>query len=361
MVERTETNYGIKKRKWGEINGKEIYLFTITNSKGSVLQVTNYGAAVTALTLKDNVGSKTDVLLGYELLEDYIEDNYYMGTVVGRYANRIEGSEVLIDGNKFNLSSKEAGYHLHGGKIGFNKKVWDVLEIDSFKIKLRYYSPDGEEGFPGNLEVIVSYFFDEENTWTVDYTATTDKSTLLNLTHHAYFNLDGHQYGSILKHKLKINAEKYLPVTGLQVPTGDLADVHGTPFDFIERKTIGRHINDLNEQLTLSGGFDHSWVLEEVPGNHLKYAATLEAYKSGIQLNVFTTEPALHLYSGNFLDNITGKSKVLYKKRSGLCLETQHFPDAPNNQHFPSTILRPGEIFRSKTIFQFLFNKDSKG
>ena len=339
--------------KWGTIEGKDIWLFTLENKRGSSLTVCNYGAIVQSLKLLDNRSQLIDVLLGYDYLNGYRSDEYFIGGVIGRCANRIEGGIVTIGDDKFSLSVKDEGYHQHGGKSGFNKKVWDVVDVSEQNIRLYYKSIDGEEGFPGNLGVIVSYTFDDDNTWTVEYEATTDKTTLINLTQHAYFNLEGHDAGSVLDHQLRINAEKYLPVNRLHVPSGKLATIRATPFDFSERIPIGLRINEKNEQLLLGGGYDHSWVLEEVHTNAIKHAATVNALKTGIELNVYTTEPALHMYSGNYLNGVTGKNNAVYQKRSGLCLETQHFPDAPNHPAFPSIVLKPGEVFQSKTIFQF--------
>jgi Galactose mutarotase and related enzymes len=347
------TNTNTKRIKWGIINGKEVWLFTLENKKGSSLTVSNYGAIVQSLKLSDKKYQVTDVLLGYDNLNDYKKDEFFIGAVIGRCANRIEGGIVAIENDRYSLSIKDEGYHQHGGKSGFNKKVWEVVDVSDQNIRLFYKSVDGEEGFPGNLSVMVSYSFDDDDTWTVEYEATTDKPTLINLTQHAYFNLDGHDAGTVLDHQLRINAEKYLPVNRLHVPSGKLSFVRGTPFDFSERLPIGIRINEKNEQIQLGDGYDHSWVLEEAHTNTIKHAATVNSLKTGIELNVYTTEPALHVYSGNYLNDFEGKSNAYYKKRSGLCLETQHFPDAPNHAHFPSIVLKPLEVFQSKTIFQF--------
>jgi aldose 1-epimerase len=352
---------GLKKEKWAEIDGKEVWLFTLVNKNGTELRLSNYGATVQALSVANKNDIPTDVLLGYETVEEYVQDSFYMGSVVGRNANRISGTDVLIEGEKFTISANGNGYHLHGGQIGFNKKIWEVLPgrgLESEEIRMRYKSADGEEGFPGNLEVTVSYRLGANDEWVTEYQATTDKTTLINLTQHAYFNLAGHDAGSVEDHDLFIPATHFLPVNHIQVPTGEIRSVENTPFDFSSGHRIRDYIGDAEEQLQKSGGYDHSWVLEEKHSNRLKHAATVHAEKSGITLEVFTTEPAIHFYSGNFL-NLVGKEHRLYAPRAGFCLETQHFPDTPNNPHFPSTILHPGEIFYSQTIFRFSSGKCS--
>ncbi|WP_121357285.1 aldose epimerase family protein [Flavisolibacter nicotianae] len=337
----------------GTIDGKPIVLFTIQNKRGGTLTFSNYGAAVQSLSVKDVRQKQTDVLLGYSRLDDYCNDAFYLGTVVGRCASRIVGETVRLGSESVRLTQKAEGYHHHGGRLGFNKKVWRVVDVGVNSIKMQYTSADGEEGYPGELTVTVDYTFDDDNNWIVDYSAVTDKPTFINLTQHAYFNLSGHDEGSILAHKLQIHAERYLPVNALLVPTGVLAPVEKTPFDFRTATPIGLSIDGDNEQLRLGSGYDHSWVLEESYSGELKQAATVVGPKTGITLNVFTTEPAVHFYSGNFLEPVTGKNGAQYRERSGFCLETQHFPDSPNHPHFPSIVLLPGEEFRSRTIFQF--------
>jgi aldose 1-epimerase len=303
-----------------------------------------------------------DVVLGYDQLQDYIDDTFYLGSVVGRYANRIEGGKVEINGKTYRLTVKDGGFHHHGGKQGFNKKIWEAKPFSNEQglgVVLTYYSVDGEEGFPGNLLTTVTYTLNNQNQLTVDFYATTDSATLINLTQHAYFNLTGHKKESILDHQLMMPLNNYLPVNAMQVPTGELASVVGTPFDFKQIKKIGEHINQNHEQLILSNGYDHSWIIKKHNSSDLKLAARLLEPKSKRVLNVFTTEPSIHLYTGNYLDGATkGKSGAAYPVRSGLCLETQHYPDAPNHPHFPSTVLRPDKAYKSRTVFEFsLINK----
>jgi aldose 1-epimerase len=298
-----------------------------------------------------------DVVLGYDTLQAYINDPYYLGCVVGRYANRISNGTIHLDGKEYEIHTREGGYHLHGGKVGFNKKVWSselIEKEEACGIRMSYLSVDEEEGFPGNLEVHVTYWLTEKNEVVVEYEATTDKTTLINLTQHSYFNLAGHDAGCVLNHDLQLRTGLFLPVNNLQVPTGDIATVKGTPFDFRKPKKIGRDIEAKDIQLELSAGYDHSWVLEITDTPTLKHAATVWEDSTGRVLNVYTTEPAVHFYSANFIDDGTeGKKGVIYNSRNSLCLETQHFPDAPNNAHFLSTVLNPGEEFYSRTVFKF--------
>ena len=333
-----------------------IQLFTLENSKGTKLIVSNIGAAVISLFVKDKYGIMQDVVLGYENTADYLTDEFYLGTVVGRYANRIAGSVVVIDNQTYKLATKNGEYHLHGGKEGFNKKFFEAFPFQSDNatgIVFKYKSLHLEEGFPGNLDLEVTYTLEEENAWTVEYKAVSDKNTLINLTQHVYFNLSGNPSKKLDGHYLKLNSLYYLPVNTLQVPTGKFEDVRNSPFDFTELKLITKDIGEENEQLKLSNGYDHSFVLDNANNKKLKLAATVQEESTSLMMNVFTTEPSVHLYTGNFLDNINGKNNQIYNKNAGFCLETQHFPDAPNHAHFPSTILKAGEQFYSKTIFKF--------
>lgn len=330
--------------------------YTIENHNGTKLIVLNSGAAVVSIFVKDKAGKFYDIVLGYDNPDDYLEDEYYIGTVVGRYANRIAGDSVQINGNQYKISVKDGGFHHHGGAIGFNKKIFKAepfLQADKSGIIFKYTSAHLEEGFPGELQLEVIYTLDDEDAWSIEYKAVSNKTTLVNLTQHTYFNLSGNPANTIDEHELKILSQYYLPVNKLQVPTGEIADISGTPFDFTTFKTIGQDIMQDNEQLQLSNGYDHSFVLEKQHTPILKHAVTVQEPVSGITMDVYTTEPAVHLYTGNFLDNIKGKNGIMYKKRAAFCLETQHFPDAPNHPHFPSTVLKAGEQFYSKTIFKF--------
>lgn len=333
-----------------------VKLYTLKNSGGTRLIVSDCGAAVVSLFVKDKKGFFSDIVLGYESAADYLKDDYYIGTIVGRYANRIAGDTVLIDGCLYKLSTKDGDYHLHGGAVGFNKKIFSVTSFQQAAascIVFKYTSPHLEEGFPGELQLEVIYTLDDEDAWTIEYKAVSNKTTLVNLTQHTYFNLTGNPANTIDEHELKITSQHYLPVNSQQIPIGKLAPVGNTPFDFRKFKTIAADIMQDNEQLKISNGYDHSFILEKQHTPSLKHAAAVKENSSGRKMDVYTTEPAVHFYSGNFLDNIKGKHGILYNQRSGFCLETQHFPDAPNHPHFPSTELRSGEQFYSKTIFKF--------
>ena len=345
----------IEKELWGNVAGKEIYLFCFQNKRGTKLYVSNYGAAAQSLFIKNKHGHFTDVLLGYDNFKSYRDDDFYMGTVVGRNANRISGGEVFIDGKKYNLATREGGYHLHGGEFGFNKKVFDfkIPGSNISMIEFYYTSPDMEEGFPGELNLRVTYKLDDEDNWIIQYECNSDKTTIVNLTQHAYFNLKGHDAGPILDHFIQIYSGSYLPVNKSQVPDGKIVPVRNTPFDFTRSRRISKRICDKNLQLSVSNGYDHSWILKKNPSLQIVHAATVKEMTGGIEVNLYTTEPAVHFYTGNFLQNVTGKNHAVYGSREGFCLETQHYPDAPNKPHFPTTILQQGQQFYSKTIYSF--------
>ena len=316
----------------------------------------NLGATLVSLFVKDSNGNFSDIVLGYDEVDDYSDDSFYIGSVVGRYANRINGDAVLINDKQYKIAVRDGGYHLHGGNVGFNKKIFNAAPfiLEGIQgISFKYTSPHLEEGFPGDLELEVLYTLDDDDQWVIEYKAVSNRPTLINLTQHTYFNLSGKPELGIGNHELQILSDYYLPVNQQQVPTGDFATVKDTPFDFTLPKIIYRDIDTRDEQLVLSGGYDHSYVLEKIHTGALKHAAVVKEPTSQRRMDVYTTEPAVHFYSGNFLEGITGKNKSTYGKRSGFCLETQHFPDAPNHPHFPSTLLQAGEVFMSKTIFKF--------
>ncbi|MGF2412392.1 aldose epimerase family protein [Ferruginibacter sp.] len=341
-------------------SASSINLHTIENGNGTRLVVSDLGAAVVSLFVKDTNGNFKDVVLGYDTPSDYQNDEFYLGTVVGRYANRVAGGTVVLDNATYKLHLREGGYHLHGGLEGFNKKTFQAVSFkskDKGGVIFKYTSPHLEEGFPGELQLEVMYTLDDDDVWSIEYKAVSNKTTLVNFTQHTYFNLSGNPANTIDDHELKLLSQYYLPVNKLQVPTGEIANVNGTPFDFKSFKKIGQDILQHNEQLQLSNGYDHSFVLEKQYTPILKHAAIVKEPVFGIIMDVYTTEPAVHLYTGNFLDNVKGKNGILYNKRSAFCLETQHFPDAPNHPHFPSTILKAGEQFYSKTIFKFSVTK----
>ncbi len=342
----------------GEVSDFDsIKLYTLTNDSEMTVKVTNYGAIITSIIVPDRNDELADVVLGYDRLEDYINavDKPYFGAIVGRYGNRIAKGEFSIDGKTYSLAVNNGENHLHGGVIGFDKVVWDVDLFNDHQIVLSYHAKDMEEGYPGNLAVSVTYTLTDDNRIVIDYHATTDKRTPVNLTQHSYFNLKGEGNGTILDHRLTINADRFTPVDADLIPTGELRTVASTPFDFTTEKPIGRDIHIENEQLSFGGGFDHNWVLNrsESDGN-LILAAHVSEPESGRTLTVFTTEPGIQFYCGNFLDGrLRGKSGQAYLHRGGFCLETQHFPDSPNQPNFPSTLLAPGETYQTQTIFTF--------
>ncbi len=341
-------------------NVSSLNIHTIENANGTRLVVSDLGAAVVSLFVKDKYGYLKDVVLGYDTQSDYQADEFYLGTVVGRYANRVAGGTVVLDNATYKLNLREGGYHLHGGFEGFNKKIFQATafkQTGKSGVIFKYVSPHLEEGFPGELQLEVIYALDDDNVWSIEYKAVSNKTTLVNFTQHTYFNLSGNPEKTIDDHQLKILSQYYLPVNTMQVPTGEIADVAGTPFDFTRFKRVGQDIADNNQQLQLSNGYDHSFVLEKQHTPILKHAVIVKEPGSGIVMDVYTTEPAVHFYTGNFLDNVKGKNGIVYNKRAALCLETQHFPDAPNHPHFPSTILKAGEQFYSRTIFQFSLDK----
>lgn len=315
-----------------------------------------YGAIVVSIRVPDRTNRIGDVVLGFDTLDGYLKANPYFGAVVGRYGNRIAKGLFAIDGTTYHLATNNGPNHLHGGIRGFDKRLWrgepferggDVGVVYALK------SADGEEGYPGTLDVRVTYTLTPANELTVEYDAATDRPTVLNLTQHSYFNLAGDGSGDILGHRLSIDANRFTPVDSTLIPTGEIATVEGTPFDFQQPTAVGARIDADHPQIKNGGGYDHNWVLNGSSGT-LRHAARLEDPASGRTLDVSTTEPGMQFYSGNFLDGtITGKSGHVYRKRGALCLETQHFPDSPNHQNFPSTVLRPGERYRSKTVFAF--------
>ena len=347
----------IDKAPFGKLpDGRAVDLFTLTNSKGMVAKITNYGAIVVALIVPDRAGHLDDVVLGYDNLDGYIAKSPFFGAIVGRYGNRIAKGQFALDGKTYTLARNDHANHLHGGVVGFDKVLWSATPVTGKKsvgLELRYLSKDGEEGYPGNLTVAITYTLTDDNKLKIDYVATTDKTTVANITHHGYFNLDGAGSGDILGEELLINADRFTPVDRGLIPTGELRPVKGTPLDFTQPTAIGARINNQDEQLKNGGGYDHNWVLNRT-GAGLSLAAKLTSPKTGRVMEVLTTEPGLQFYSGNFLDgSITGKGGKVYARRSGLCLETQHFPDSPNQPSFPSTVLKPGETYKTTTVFRF--------
>lgn len=336
-------------------DGQSVYLYTLTNRNGMQVAITNYGGSVVSIKTADRQGKTDDVVLGYDSVDGYVSDKVYFGALIGRYGNRIAQGKFMLDGTTYTLARNNGENSLHGGIKGFNKAVWQAREVTAKEgpaLQLRYTSKDGEEGYPGNLSVTVVYTLTDRNELKIDYTATTDKNTVLNLTNHCYFNLNARS-GDILQHLLMIHADKFTPVDGGLIPTGELRSVEGTPFDFRKPTAIGARIEQDDEQLKLGKGYDHNFVLNR-KGTGLELAARVVEPSTGRVLEVFTTEPGLQFYSGNFLDgSARGKGGMAYQRRSAFCLETQHFPDSPNHPKFPSTELQPGEKYHTTTIYKF--------
>jgi aldose 1-epimerase len=334
-------------------DGESVNLFTLSNERGMEVKITNFGGAIVSIKVPDRRGETSDVVLGYETLDEYVRHPRFLGALIGRFANRIALGKFTLNGADYQLAQNNGVNHLHGGK-GFHKVVWDAEAEQGNNeaiIRLHYVSLDGGDNYPGNLDVRVNYVLFEDNELRVEYHATTDKDTIVNLTNHSYFNLAG--AGTILDHAILLNADRFTPVGADLIPTGELADVTGTPMDFRRPMRIGQRINDDYEQLGFVGGYDHNFVLRD-PENGLRQAARLHDPKSGRTMEVLTTQPGIQFYSGNFLDgSLTGKGGVTYNKYAALCLETQHFPDSPNHPNFPSTVLRAGEEFNEVTVFRF--------
>ena len=343
------------KEKFGTApDGQDVHIYTLRNSKGSEARICNYGGIVTSLKVADKNGQLGDVVLGFDNLEGYLKSSPYFGCLVGRYGNRIANGQFVLDGKTYTLAKNNGENTLHGGKVGFDKVVWravPTLTPQGQALELRYLSKDGEEGFPGNLEVIALYTLTEDNALRLDYTAFTDKKTVLTLTHHSYFNLAGR--GDVLDHEVTIMADKFTPVNANLIPTGEIRALAGSPLDFSKPTRIGARINSDDEQIKLGKGYDHNYVLKKKPGE-LALAARVYEPTSGRVMEVHTTEPGMQFYTGNFLDgSITGKGGWVYQKRNGFCFEPEHFPDSPNQPNFPSPVLNPGETYKNTIIYKF--------
>ncbi len=335
-------------------DGEKVAQYTLTNENGMEVKIITYGGRITSLKAPNKNDEFENVVLGFDSLEQYTKDNPFFGALIGRFGNRIANGKFALDGEEYTLAQNDGQNHLHGGEKGFDKVVWTVDDASANSLSLSYISEDMEEGYPGTLETTVVYTLTEDNALEVDYNATTDKKTVLNLTQHAYFNLSGDFSETILDHKIEINADEFLPVNETLIPTGELKDVAGTPFDFREAKTVEQHIEEKNEQLERGKGYDHCWVLNEQDSG-MRFAASAYHEESGRMLEVHTNEPGIQFYSGNFLDGTLPQAdgEGNYGHRSGFCLETQHYPDSPNQEGFPSVVLEPGETYTSKTSFKF--------
>ena len=345
----------IHKEAFGQTkDAQAVALYTLTNDRGLTTQITNYGGTIVTLRTPDRAGVLGDIVLGFDSLADYQARSPFFGCITGRYANRIANGKFTLDGVTYALATNNGPNHLHGGLRGFDKVVWQAEtaeSADAVTLHLHYVSGDGEENYPGTLQASVSYTLTNRNELRIDYRATTDKPTILNLTNHTYFNLAGQ--GKILDHLMMIDADRFTPVTAALIPTGELPTVAGTPFDFRTPTPIGARIAQHDEQLRFGGGYDHNWVLNH-PEIGLRKVITVTEPTSGRRLDVATSQPGVQFYTGNMMpDALPGKGGQVYTKRSGFCLETQHFPDSPNQPHFPTTVLQPGEQYHETTVFAF--------
>jgi len=351
-----QSTSGVHEEPFGSRDGRSITLYTLTNSHGVEIRAMNYGGIIVSIRVPDRKGQLADIVLGHEKLEGYIPNPPYLGAIVGRYANRIANGKFTLDGKTYTLPQNDGTNTLHGGLKGFDKVVWDGAPLKGKTgVAFSYLSKDGEEGFPGNLKVKVTYTLTDANELVIDYEATTDKATPINISQHSYFNLAGEGNGDILNHEIMINADRFTPVDKNLIPTGELRPVKGTPLDFTTSTRIGARIDDNYDQITLAHGYDHNFVINrKATDKGLVLAARVYEPTSGRTLEVSTDQPAVQFYTGNFLDgSITGKHGHVYKRRYGLCLETQHYPDSPNHPDFPTTILKPGETLKTKTVFKF--------
>lgn len=356
MAQSNKTTLSISSESFGTSPaGVAADIFTLTNANGMIVKITNFGGIITEIHVPDRQGHFTDVNLGFDSIEPYHKDAPYFGALIGRFGNRIARGKFTIDGTTYEVATNNGNNHLHGGLVGFDKVVWDAESFEaeeSVGIRLKYLSVDGDQGYPGNLDVSVIYELTNANEIKVKYHAVTDKATPVNLTQHAYFNLAG-KGGDILNHEVMINADKFTAIDGEAIPTGELPSVANTPFDFRTPHLVGERINDDHEQLKNGNGYDHNFVLNKAHPKELSLAARVCEKNSGRVLEVYTQEPGVQFYSGNWMDgSLTGKGWN-YTRRCGLCLEPQHFPDSPNQPSFPNTILRPGEVYSSEMSYKF--------
>ena len=346
----------IHRKPFGRLaGGEEATLYTLRAENGLCVSITNYGGTITSIWARDREGALEDVVLGYDTLDGYLVGRSYFGALIGRFGNRLNRGKFTLDGTEYTLNVNDGAHHLHGGPGGFDKILWQIApERSGSKLILTHLSRDGEEGYPGNLQIEVIYSLPTPDTLQIQYRAETDKPTPINLTNHSYFNFAGHAAGEILDHELTLFAELFTPVDAALIPTGELRAVAGTPFDFRHPRRIRDGVDANEEQIRFAGGYDHNFVILRKSGDAPQIAARVRDPLSGRTLEVMTSEPGFQFYSGNFLDGSEkGKGGTIYRYRSGLCLETQHFPDSPNQPSFPSTILRPDEVFESITLYRF--------
>ena len=340
---------------WGKtVSGEEVRLYTLKNAQGMEAKITNYGGIIVSLSVPDRKGQFADVVLGFDTLEPYLGRHPHFGALTGRYANRIGGAKFKLNGQEVRVTANSGKNHIHGGVENFAKKVWKASEFkkgDRVGVEMRYTSPDGEEGFPGRLECLVTYTLKADNTLEIKYRATTDKATVVNLTNHSYFNLAGEGRGDVLDHEMMIASTEYTPTDDALVPTGEITSLVGTPLDFNVPSKIGSRIDAEFKALVQGKGYDHNYILQA--GGGLRLAAKVHEPASGRVMKVMTTEPGVQFYTGNHLKGVVGKSEHIYEKRDGFCLETQHYPDSPNHPSFPPVVLHPGEVYQSTTSFLF--------
>lgn len=342
----------IEVKAFGQFEDQTVYIYTLKNTHGTVVRILNYGGIIQSLEVSDRNSELRDIVLGFNTLEEYLELSPHFGCITGRYANRIANGQFSIGAESYQLAQNNGKNCLHGGLLGLDKKLWQAELFDN-KLSLSHTSPDGDEQFPGNLSVTVCYELNNDNQLLITYSATTDKDTVINLTNHSYFNLNGAGNGDILAHRLRLDAPSFTPVNEALIPTGEIQSVGGTPLDFTSSQLVGERIEADDEQLVLANGYDHNWVLDNDDANLLEFAL-LESGESGIFMKAYTTEPGVQFYTGNFLDGtFAGKEGKIYYQRYGLCLETQHYPDSPNHEHFPTTLLKVGDTYNSQTIYEF--------
>jgi aldose 1-epimerase len=353
--QKQKTTLNLKRSNFQKtIDGKKTNLYKLRNKNGMEVAIMNYGARIVGILAPDKNGHFGDIILGYDSLGGYLHgNNNYFGAIIGRYANRIAGGKFTLDGKQYTLPINDGPNTLHGGTKGFDSRVWDAKQLNDQNLLLTYDSKDGEEGFPGNLKLQVLYTLRSDNSLRISYHAITDKPTVVNFTNHSYFNLGGPGSGKITNEILMINADKFTPTDSTQIPTGKIKSVKGTPFDFNQPTRIGKRINEDNQQLKFAHGYDDNWILNKPKPGKLALAAKLYDPDNGRGITVFTTEPGIQVYTGNFLDGSTSGIGGTYNYRGAVTLETQHYPDSPNHPNFPSTVLKPGQIFNSITIFKF--------
>ena len=351
----------VMENKKQEIMKEDLKVYTLTNVHGNKVKITNYGAKVMSVIIPDKMGNKSNVVLGYDSAYEYIDGNPYFGATIGRYANRIEKGTFTLDGKTYELATNNGPNHLHGGPKGFHNVLWDTRKFknhSSEALELTYVSEDGEEGYPGTLSVKVIYTWTDENELQIDYSAITDKKTVVNLTHQSFFNLKDGGKSQIINHELMINADSFTPINENLIPTGEIRKVDGTPMDFRKMHPIGQNIDEDYQQLEYGKGYDHNYVLNK-KDDSVSLAAKVYEPETGRAMKVFTDEPGLQFYSGNFLNGAdTGRSEIPYQHRTAFCLEAQHFPDSPNHPEFPSTTLEPGDTYKQTTIYKFYVKQD---